>query len=105
MQKTQLAAVLVAAFGLTIQGASRPAEASSNQFGVSDKTQESQSLIIADETTGGSTSKGTEATCKGKEGACKNKTAACKSKKSSKNSSCKGKESSCKGQESSCKSK
>ena len=103
MQKTQLAAALVAVLGFALQG---PAGAADKSADLSVKETSSPSEIskkvnLADE------EKKAEKPAKekkakkekGKEGSCKGKEGSCKAKDESK-----GKEGSCKGKEGSCKS-
>ena len=84
ISKMQLAAALVAAFGLGLSGAAKAANPS--QYGISEKNSPSQ-VKLADE--GGATEEKKETKKKGKEKSCKGK-----------EKSCKGKEGSCKGKES-----
>ena len=95
ISKIQLAAALVAAFGLGIGGAAKAADPS--QFGVSEKNSPSQ-IKLADEAKSDAkeTKKETKKEKKGKEKSCKGKEKSCKGKEGS----CKGKEGSCKGGES-----
>jgi hypothetical protein len=98
-QKAQLAAALVAAFGLTAGAAH--AQTANNSVSVSEKQGITQQFL------GSKKEKGKEGSCKGKEGSCKGKEGSCKGKDSEKGKegSCKGKEGSCKGKEGSCKGK
>lgn len=92
MQKAQLAAALVAAFGLAAHGAAYAADSDNNGLNIKEKPAK---VKLAKEDKGTTTEKGAEGACKGKDGACKGKENACKGKEGA----CKGKEGACKGKE------
>jgi len=104
ISKIQLAAALVAAFGLGMGGAAKAADPS--QFGVSEKNSPSQIKLADDaksdakdapkDATKATKKKAKDKSCKGKEKSCKGKDKSCKGKEGS----CKGKDGSCKGGES-----
>ena len=101
-QKAQLAAALVATFGLAAGPAH--AQTADKSMTILEKQSITQEVQLSDKGKG----KGKEGYCKGKEGSCKGKEGSCKGKEGSckgKEGSCKGKEGSCKGKEGSCKGK
>ncbi len=101
LTKVQLAAALVAAFGIAshvpaMAGEGCEKKCTKSTLKVSEKTNLEE--------------KGKEGSCKSKEGSCKSKEGSCKAKKEGKEKkgkegSCKSKEGSCKSKEGSCKSK
>ncbi len=101
--KIQLAAALVAAFGLAGHA---PALAGENCEKECTKSKKSDTLKVSEKTT--LDDKAKEGSCKSKEGSCKSKEGSCKAKKEkkekSKEGSCKAKDGD-KAKEGSCKAK
>ena len=90
LTKIQLAAALIAAFGLA--GKAIAADPSTGNLNVTEKKSPAH-IKLADKDAGDT--KGADASCKGKDGTCKAKAGATKGKKGS----CKGKKASCKGKD------
>ncbi|MBY0546356.1 MAG: hypothetical protein K2W95_03640 [Candidatus Obscuribacterales bacterium] len=97
LTKIQLAAALVAAFGLAGHA---PALAGENCEKECTKSKKSDTLKVSEKTN--LDDKAKEGSCKSKEGSCKSKEGSCKAKKEKKE---KSKEGSCKSKEGSCKAK
>lgn len=74
MQRTQLAAALVAALGFALHGTAFAADAEKTTTVKSEKS----SVKVAEKKD--ATEKGKEGACKGKEGSCKGKEGSCKTK-------------------------